>query len=152
VGPPSERIEPGPAASRFERSKFASDYVAFHNSGSEHRYAAGSWLDPGPVTVWIRLLVPVVEGEEPSPLQRTMAAADFGNGVSRVLPWETYVFINPELSVHLLRPARGEWVCLDARTDLGPNGIGLTESALYDEDGRIGGAAQSLIVEARPAG
>ena len=112
--------------------------------------AAGTWLDVGPVTVWIRLLAPVVEGEEPSPLQRVAAAADFGNGVSRVLSWETHVFINPELTVHLLRPAEGAWICLDARTLIGGAGIGMAESALYDERGRIGGAAQSLIVDARP--
>src|SRR6185436_5192286 len=108
--------EPGPAASRPERSKLADDYVAFHNAGVEHRFAAGTWLDAGPVTVWIRLLAPVVEGEEPSPLQRVAAAADFGNGVSRVLSWETHFFINPELTVHVLRPAEGAWICLDARS------------------------------------
>ena len=100
--------------------------------------------------MWIRLLAPVVEGEEPSPLQRVAAAADFGNGVSRVLSWETHLFINPELTVHLLRPAEGAWICLDARTLIGGAGIGLAESALYDERGRIGGAAQSLLVDARP--
>ncbi len=142
--------EPGPAASRPELSKFSDDYVAFHNAGVEHRFAAGTWLDAGPVTVWIRLLAPVVEGEEPSPLQRVAAAADFGNGVSRVLSWETHLFINPELTVHLLRPAEGAWICLDARSLIGGAGIGLAESALYDERGRIGGASQSLLVDARP--
>ncbi len=104
--------------------------------------------------MWIRLLAPVVEGEEPSPLQRVAAAADFGNGVSRVLPWETHLFINPELTVQLLRPAEGAWICLDARSLIGEAGIGMAESALYDERGRIGAAAQSLLVDARlpPAG
>ena len=27
------------------------------------------------------------------------------------VPWETHTFINPDLSVHLLRPAVGPWVC-----------------------------------------
>jgi len=34
---------------------------------------------------WIRLRVPVVAGEETSPLARLAAIADFGNGVSWVL-------------------------------------------------------------------
>jgi hypothetical protein len=157
---PEPPPEPGPEDSRLERSSLsdsasgdpARDYVAFHNAGSEHRFAAGSWAEPGPVTVWIRLLAPVVEGEEPTPLQRTAAAADYGNGVSRVLSWETHTFINPELSVHLLRPAAGPWICLEARTALSGVGVGLAESVLYDVRGRIGRAAQSLIVEDRLPG
>jgi hypothetical protein len=35
-----------------------------------------------------------------------------------VLDFQRYLFINPDLSVCLIqRPAIGEWVCLDARTD-----------------------------------
>jgi hypothetical protein len=43
----------------------------------------------------------------------------------------------------------GEWVCLDARTCLGPNGCGLAESTLYDVHGLIGRATQSLAIRAR---
>jgi len=140
---------PGPASSRREVSRFADDYVAYHNHGVEHRFAAGSWAEAGPVTDWIRLLVPVVAGEEPSPLQRVAAAADFANGVSRVLPWETHTFINPDLTIHLLRPAVGPWVCIDARSMIAGDGIGMAESALFDERGRIGRSVQSVIVETR---
>ena len=41
----------------------------------------------------------------------------------------------------------GEWVCLEASTYPEQNGIGLADTALYDERGRIGRAAQTL---ARP--
>ena len=43
----------------------------------------------------------------------------------------------------------GEWVCVDARTLLAPNGCGLAESQLFDEIGLIGRATQSLAVRAR---
>ena len=66
-----------------------------------------------------------------------------------MLPWETHTFINPDLTVHLLRPAVGPWVCLDARSMLGTDGIGVAESALFDTHGRIGRSVQSVIVEAR---
>jgi hypothetical protein len=140
-GPP---IGPGTVAA--ERP-IMDDYPAFHNTATELRYVAGTFADVGPVTVWIRLQVPVVEGEEPSPFERVMAAADFGNGVSRVLSWETHLFINPDLTVHLLRPAVGEWIALEARTALGPSGHGMAESALYDEVGLIGRAVQSVLVD-----
>jgi hypothetical protein len=72
------------------------------------RFVKGSWDELGPVTMWTRLKVPVVDEEEPSPMQRTAAAADFGNGVSRVVDFNTHVFINPDLTVALSRVPRGE--------------------------------------------
>jgi len=122
-------------------------YRAFHNAGVEIRYVAGHLDRPGPATAWFRLRVPVVAGEEPSPGQRAVAVADFGNGISSELDMTTSVFVNPDLTVHLLRPPAGEWIALDARTRFGPPGTGLAESALWDESGRIGRALQSLYVE-----
>jgi hypothetical protein len=49
--------------------------------------------------------------------------------------------------VHLLRPPEGEWVCLDSVTHV--DGLGMTDTALWDERGRIGRAAQTLLVRAR---
>jgi hypothetical protein len=121
--------------------------TAFHNRGAELRQVAGVRGQPGPATVWVRLLVPVVPEEEPSPWQRAAAAADFGNGVANELPFGTGLFINPDLTVSLHRPPVGEWICLDARTRFGSPGIGSAESALWDVDGRIGRSVQNLIVD-----
>jgi hypothetical protein len=122
-------------------------YPGFHNGGVEIRYVSGRIDRPGPAVAWFRLAVPVVAGEEPSPEQRAMAVADFGNGISSELDFATSTFINPDLTVHLLRPPEGDWVCLDARTRFGPPGTGLAESALWDGQGRIGRALQSLYIE-----
>jgi hypothetical protein len=92
---------------------------------------------------------PLVPGEEPSPLQRTLIAADVGNGISAVLDWGSHVFVNVDLSVHLERMPRGEWVCVDAVTLPQPHGIGTAESVLSDVDGRIGRAAQTLLLSQR---
>ena len=59
---------------------------------------------------------PLVAGEEPSPLQRTLVTADVGNGVSAVLDFRRYLFINVDLTVHLERMPEGEWICVDAVT------------------------------------
>ena len=49
---------------------------------------------------WFRLRVPIVAGEENSPLMRVAAAADFGNGVSSVVDWNSgWMFINPDLTI-----------------------------------------------------
>jgi hypothetical protein len=92
---------------------------------------------------------PLLEGEAPSPYQRVAVAADSGNGISAILDYERYAFVNADLTINLLRRPVGEWVCLDARTCLGPDGGGLAESALYDVHGLIGRATQSLAVRAR---
>jgi hypothetical protein len=113
----------------------------------ELRTAAGSFADVGEATLWFRLAVPVVAGEEPSPLQRVAAAADFGNGVSTALERGRFLFINPDLTIYLHRHPVGEWVALEARTYAEAHGVGLAESALHDETGRIGRSLQSLLVD-----
>jgi hypothetical protein len=117
----------------------------------EWRWARGGWEEPGPAVVWTRLLEPIVDGAEPLPLQRVLAVADSGSGVSAVLDWSSHLFINPELSVHVLREPRGEWVCLEARTEIAAGGAGLSTSVLSDRDGPVARGAQSLLVTATRA-
>jgi hypothetical protein len=111
------------------------------------------WLDdprtPGPARVWMRLSHPLVAGVPLSSLARLAATADFGNGVSAVLPFDRFLFINADLSVHLQRQPRGEWIGLDARTLLHGGGMGLAESVLHDVHGPVGRAFQTLVVQAR---
>jgi hypothetical protein len=114
----------------------------------EIRIARGSF-GGGPATAWFRLKVPLVAGEEPTPLQLLAAAGDFGNGISAVLPWHDHVFINPDLTLYIERPPEGEWICLDAETRISDDGIGLAESVLYDTRGRVGRALQALLIARR---
>jgi len=111
------------------------------------------WIDDhrelGPGRVWMRLRHPLLPGEPASALARLAATADFGNGVSAALPFEDYLFINADLSIHLHRQPRGEWIGLDARTLLAPGGTALAESVLHDEQGPVGRAFQTLVVGAR---
>jgi len=117
------------------------------------RGAQGRFADVGPAVVWIRVCGRVVDDDPPSGVQRAMAAADFGNGVSRELPFGGaggYLFINPDLTVYLHRPPVGDWICLDARTHLSGVGTGVAESALSDGQGRIGRSVQALLVDRLP--
>jgi hypothetical protein len=139
-----------PDASSPQPFVMAGDGPSFGSSACELRFAEGSWMEPGPVAVWIRLAVPVIPGELPTGAQRAAAAADFGNGVSAVLPWDEFVFINPDLTVHLAHPPRGDWVGLRARTRLAGTGTGLAESEIHDESGVVGRSVQSLYVDRRP--
>lgn len=125
-----------------------SDIEAFHSHGVEIRPLRASSMSPG--SVWIRAKVPVLEGEELTPLQRAMAAADFPNGVSLRLDPSRYLSINPEVTVHLQREPEGDWVLLEARTFASPDGTGVAEGVLSDLRGRFGRSMQSLILEPRP--
>jgi hypothetical protein len=111
----------------------------------ENRIAAGKFFN-GPCAAWFRLKHPLVEGETPSPYQRVAVAADSGNGIIAALDIRKYVFVNCDLSINLFRRPEGEWICLEARSLFGGNGCGMAESALYDEQGLIGRATQSLAV------
>lgn len=127
------------------------------NDSEESSFAATAmemrWLDdprtPGPARVWMRLRHPLLADEELSPLARLAATADFGNGVAAALPFERFLFINADLTIHLQREPRGEWIGLDARTWLENGGAGLAESVLHDVDGPVGRAFQTLVVEPR---
>jgi hypothetical protein len=114
----------------------------------ETRIASGTFFR-GRCAAWFRLQRPLVENEEPSGYQRVAVGADSGNGISAVLDFAKYSFVNSDLTVNLLRRPLGEWICVDARTLLAPNGCGLAESQLFDEAGLIGRATQSLVVRPR---
>ncbi len=127
------------------------------NDSQESSFAATAmemrWLDDprarGPARVWMRLRHELLAGEQLTPLARLAATADFGNGVGAALPFERFLFINADLSIHLHRQPRGEWIGLDARTLLDSGGTGLAESVLHDIDGPVGRAFQTLVVEPR---
>ncbi len=126
---------------------FASRHVGYADL-VETRAAQGRLFD-GPCAVWFRLGHPLLPDELPSAYQRVAVAADSGNGISAILDLRSYSFVNSDLTINLLRPPQGEWICLDARTYLGLHGCGLAESALYDTHGLIGRATQSLALSRR---
>jgi hypothetical protein len=120
-------------------------------SAIEWRPVRGSLATPGPATVWARMRYPLVPDEEPAPLERVLVIADSGNGASWELDINRWLFINPELTVHLHREAAGEWICLDAQTAITADGAGLATSVLSDTDGPLGVGAQSLLITPRTA-
>jgi Acyl-CoA thioesterase C-terminal domain/Acyl-CoA thioesterase N-terminal domain len=141
---PDERLEPGPEGEKFQVERVTPGF----GSAMEIVVSDGGIDQVGRAAVWFRLRIPLVAGEEVSPLSRVAAAADFGNGISAVVDWDAgWLFINPDLTLTLSRHPRGEWVALDARTYASGEGIGFAESALYDQHGRIGRSVQSLLFD-----
>jgi Thioesterase-like superfamily len=148
--PPMPGPEPPPGPQSGEPGQFFhTGYDVGYHTAMEYRFTAGAFMEQGPATVWMRMAVPLLPDEEPTPLQRVLAAADSGNGVSAALDWSRYLFINVDLTVHLHRMPEGEWVCLDAVTLPEPNGVGMADTRLLDEQGPIGRAAQTLLIDER---
>ena len=145
-----ERAQPPPPDQLGEADAFfPTGFDVGYHTATEYRFVAGSFTELGPGIVWMRIRQPLVAGEEPSALQRVLAVADSGNGISATLDYDRYVFINIDLTVHLHRLPAGEWVCLDSVTVPESSGVGQTDTVLFDERGPIGLAAQTLLVAKR---
>ena len=104
----------------------------------------------GRATAWVRPIVPLVDDEAWSPVGRLLTVADSASGVSSALDPAEWQFLNTELTVHVLRPPVGEWLCLDAETTLASGSVGLATSSVYDERGLVARTAQALLIARRP--
>jgi acyl-CoA thioesterase len=121
---------------------------AFHLTALDLRFVAGDY-GSGPADVWFRFRRPLVDDAPASALETLAAAADFGNGVSHVLDFEGFLFVNLDLSIQVAREPRGDWIALAARTALGEDGTAVARSTLHDADGAVGDATQTLFVAPR---
>lgn len=148
---PDDPPIPGPDQCR--HATFFENAGAFANDAVEIKMLQGDFAEAGPGQAWLRLKVPLVEGEETTGVERVAAAADFGNGISNLGGTErSWLFINPDLEIRLIRPPDGEWIYLDSETRINPGGTGMAFSTIADRAGWLGVAAQSLFVDATRPG
>jgi len=153
------RSEDGPTVTRTgalpeipasqEAPRFPGGYVDGYLAAIDWRFASGSFDQPGPCQAWGQARIPLLEGEETSPMCRAMLLADSGSGVSATLNPAAYIFINVDLTVILQRDPVGEWLLLDAMTTMGGTGTGLAETTLADKTGIVGTGVQTLLVAQR---
>ncbi|AMO06101.1 MULTISPECIES: thioesterase family protein [Mycobacteriaceae] len=112
--------------------------VSWRNQATEPGAAAQAWMSP---------LVPLVDDEPTTPLQRLAQVVDSANGIGAVLEPADFAFMNTDTAVHLHRVPRGNDFGLRARASIGPDGIGVTTAEIFDRDGFIGTSAQTLLVQ-----
>lgn len=114
----------------------------------------GRWLmdamdarsEPGG-RVWFRQEIPLYAGA--SPLSRVLMAADWAHGVVPPLGADVRpaaAIPNPDVTVHLIRAPRGDWVGLDPQTAWSPTAIGAGWASLHDTQGLIGRVAMSVAI------
>jgi hypothetical protein len=128
---------------------FRGGYTDGYLAAIDWRFVAGKFDEPGPCQVWARPRIPLLPGENLSPVCRTLLVADSGSGVSMALDPTMYLFINVDLTVILHRDPVGEFVLLDAESTMGGTGTGLAETQLADTKGVFGVCVQTLLVAPR---
>ena len=115
------------------------------------RLIEGALEKPGPAAAWMRLDVPMVEGEANTPLLQAVQATDFSSGVAQIVDMREWTFVNPEISLYFFRAPEGEWILVCSRTRVGANGAGLTTASLSDRHGPIAEVMQAMTFEKRAA-
>lgn len=112
----------------------------------EWRFVRGGMRIPGPGAAWIRPRISLLPEHEMSALARIVLIADSASGISAELDWNDWSFVNVDLDVHLARPVVGEWILMEAETQLGSTGSALARSTLSDVHGPVGGGLQTLVL------
>jgi hypothetical protein len=115
------------------------------------RLIEGALEKPGPAAAWMRLDVPLVEGQPNTPLVQAVQAADFSSGVAQIVDMREWTFINPEISLYFFRAPEDEWILIRAATRVGANGAGLTTAMLSDRKGPFAEVMQAMTFERREA-
>jgi hypothetical protein len=149
AGGEADPIPERPAVSTWSRPD---GWLPGYLDAIEWHWLSGGLELAGDGQVWGRPRVPVVDGEEPTGLQRLATLADSANGAGARLDVDEWLFLNTEITLHVHREPVGEWIGMDAHTVIGPTGLGTVSATLYDQDGHVGRCAQELTVRPRPAG
>jgi hypothetical protein len=111
-------------------------------------FVGDSYFLAGQGRVWIHEGRQFVAGEPMSPLVAVAMAADFTNHLANAGP-EGLAFINADVTLHLGRLPRGEWVGLESTGHVSADGVAVGSAALSDEDGPVGMAAVSGLADPR---
>jgi Thioesterase-like superfamily len=136
--PDRETVAQFPGAERFP-----------YGDAVEWRFVSGSFMELGPATVWTRMRIPLIDDVPLTGLTQTLIAVDAANGISAVLPFTEWTFVPVELTVVMERHPMTEWIGMSASTSIHSDGIGITETLLFDNQGAFGRALQTLFVAPR---
>lgn len=107
--------------------------------------------EPGRASFWVRTDQPLLAGEPVSPTAHAARLFDIANGMTVRADPRTVAFPNVDLTAHLFREPRGDWLGFDTTVSFSSDGLGLTSTVLHDADGPMGTLAQMLTVRPMPS-
>lgn len=112
----------------------------------EWRVTEGDLATAGPTTVWARPRVNLIDDQPAKGVELIALLADAASGVSALADPRELVFLNTDLSLHIVREPQGDGVWMHAESFLSDDGVGMTSSVLGDESGSVATAQQALFV------
>ena len=121
----------------------------FHYDAVEIRSIDDSFISNRPGLSWFRLKFPLVEGEDLTPFTRLATISDMANGNARAIDPESWLFVNPDITIYCHRLPVGEYVGMHSAAHQQPTGIGVTDTWLFDEEGSLGRINQAQLIESR---
>lgn len=98
-----------------------------------------------PNTVWMRA-PPLIAGEADTPFASICPLADCGNALGRLADARETSFLNFDLAITLHRSPEGPWFAGTAQSVWEPSGTGRSELHLFDREGPVGVAMQTLLL------
>jgi hypothetical protein len=111
------------------------------------------WLNRGDPNdrnrAWVRLPLPLVEGEENTPLVHAAAVADFTNAFTNMGGRAPTGFINADITLYLHRYPAGDWIALETQRAAQPFGLGVSTAVMHDERGPIGTVVEAVLANQR---
>ena len=87
-----------------------------------------------------------VAGEADDALDLLFAAVDSANGISAELDPAAWAFVPVDMTVNLFRQPAGTWLGMKTRMIIHDNGIGQTQTTLFDQQGSLGAGLQTLFI------
>lgn len=102
------------------------------------------WQHAGPKFVWVRDLIPLVDGEPTSPFARAAMAGDVASSLTHY-GTTGLAYINADYTLSLSRLPEGNAIGLAALTHSGHDGIATGAAALFDQHGQIGSATATTL-------
>ncbi|MEQ8839881.1 MAG: thioesterase family protein [Acidimicrobiales bacterium] len=113
----------------------------------DYERTAGAMSQGAPASIWMRLRCRTVAGEDATPFQWAVAAADMGSQLGGFLPFATYRTINADITLHLHRLPTTSWIGLDGTHRVAPDAIGQTNASMFDEEGLVAQMQSSVHID-----
>ncbi|EKF25917.1 thioesterase-like superfamily protein [Mycolicibacterium hassiacum DSM 44199] len=102
------------------------------------------WQHTGPKHLWVRDLLPLVDGAELTPFTRAAMVGDMASSLTHFGP-NGLQFINADYTLALARLPRGPYLGLTALTHVSDAGVATGTAALVDENGPIGTVVANAV-------
>ncbi len=102
-----------------------------------------------PSNLWARLKCRLMQNEPLEPIVQLATLADFASGTGNHLDYTKYTSINPDLSIHVIREPRSDWIGIRGISRRAEDGIGQSIATLHDLEGPVATVQACLLLDKR---